>query len=142
MRPHGLWRAWEGQTETMTYRILVIEDDFMNLDMILQRLELRGYRVAGAADGRVGIELALLETPDLILMDVSLPGMDGREVTRLLKAEPRTRHIPVIALTAHAMVSDRNKALKAGCDDYETKPIDFQRLLEKMETLLRREANG
>jgi two-component system cell cycle response regulator DivK len=124
----------------MSHRILVIEDDFMNLDMILQRLELRGYLVAGAADGTMGIELALLETPDLILMDVSLPGMDGWEVTRRLKAETATRHIPVVALTAHAMVSDRDKALQAGCDDYETKPINFQRLLAKMETLLGREA--
>lgn len=124
----------------MSYRILIIEDDAMNLDMISQRLELRGYRVAGATDGTLGIELALLETPDLILMDVSLPVMDGWEVTRRLKGEAATRHIPVVALTAHAMVSDRDKALRAGCDEYETKPIEFERLLTKIEALLGQEA--
>jgi two-component system cell cycle response regulator DivK len=120
----------------MRYNILVIEDDEMNLDMITQRLELRGYRVLGAVDGFEGINLAREEVPDLILMDVNLPEIDGWEVTRRLKAEPATRHIPVVALTAHAMVNDRDKALQAGCDDYETKPVDFQRLLSKMETLL------
>jgi CheY-like chemotaxis protein len=124
----------------MSYRILIIEDDAMNLDMISERLELRGYRVAGATDGSQGVELALLEAPDLILMDVSLPGMDGWEVTRRLKSEAATRHIPVVALTAHAMVSDRDKALQAGCDEYETKPIEFERLLAKIETLLGQEA--
>jgi CheY-like chemotaxis protein len=120
----------------MRYNILVIEDDEMNLDMITQRLELRGYRVLGAVDGFEGINLAREEAPDLILMDVNLPEIDGWEVTRRLKAEPATRHIPVVALTAHAMVNDRDKALQAGCDDYETKPVDFQRLLSKMEKLL------
>ncbi len=124
----------------MSQHILVIEDDPMNLDMITQRLELRGYCVAGAVDGPEGIELAVLETPDLILMDVSLPGMDGWEVTRRLKAEAATRHIPVVALTAHAMASDRDRAVQAGCDEYVTKPVDFQRLLAKMETLLGRKA--
>jgi two-component system cell cycle response regulator DivK len=92
----------------------------------------------GAADGAQGIDLAIQETPDLILMDANLPGMDGWEVARRLKAEAATRHIPVVALTAHAMVGDLHKALHAGCDDYETKPVKFERLLGKMETLLGR----
>jgi CheY-like chemotaxis protein len=120
----------------MIYSILVIEDDYMNLDMITQRLELRGYRVFGAIDGLDGIDLAREKLPDLILMDVNLPEIDGWEATRRLKTEPATRHSPVMALTAHAMVSDRDKALQAGCDDYETKPVDFQRLLSKIEALL------
>jgi two-component system cell cycle response regulator DivK len=124
----------------MNHHILVIDDDLMNLDMISQRLELRGYRVVGAADGRQGIDLARAEPPDLILMDINLPEMDGWEATRHLKSEETTRHIPVVALTAHAMVSDRSKALQAGCDDYESKPVDFERLLVKMETLLCKDA--
>lgn len=120
----------------MKYRILIIEDDEMNMDMITQRLELRGFRVLGASGGLDGIDLAREEQPDLILMDVNLPEIDGWETTRRLKAEPATRHIPVVALTAHAMVSDRDKALQAGCDDYETKPVDFQRLLSKIGALL------
>ena len=120
----------------MIYKILVIEDDEMNMDMITQRLELRGYRVLGAVDGLDGIDLAREELPDLILMDVNLPEIDGWETTRRLKAEPATRHIPVVALTAHAMAGDRDKALQAGCDDYETKPVNFQRLLSKIEALL------
>jgi CheY-like chemotaxis protein len=124
----------------MSHRILVVEDDPMNLDMICQRLELRGYDVATAGDGPEGIGLALREAPDLILMDVSLPGIDGWDATRRLKAEPITRAIPVIALTAHAMEGDREKAVRAGCDDYEIKPVDFRRLLAKIETLLGRGA--
>jgi CheY-like chemotaxis protein len=120
----------------MSYSILVVEDDEMNLDMITQMLELRGYHVLGAVDGLDAINLARKEAPDLILMDINLPEIDGWEATRRLKTEPATHHIPVVALTAHAMVSDRDKALQAGCDDYETKPVDFQRLFSKMETLL------
>lgn len=123
----------------MSYRILVVEDDDMNRDMISQRLELRGYLVVTAVDGREGVDLARIEAPDLILMDVNLPELDGWEATRCLKAEHATRHIPVVALTAHAMASDRLKALQAGCDEYETKPLDFPRLLAKMESLLGRE---
>jgi two-component system cell cycle response regulator DivK len=123
----------------MNRRILVIDDDLMNLDMISQRLELRGYYVVGAVDGIQGLELANAEPPDLILMDVNLPEMDGWEATRRLKTEWKTRHIPVIALTAHAMASDRSKALEAGCDEYESKPVDFERLVAKMEMLLSRE---
>jgi two-component system cell cycle response regulator DivK len=120
----------------MIYKILIIEDDEMNLDMMIQRLELRGYRVLGAINGLDGIDLAREELPDLILMDVNLPEINGLEATRRLKAEPATRHIPVVALTAHAMAGDRDKALQAGCDDYETKPVNFQRLLSKIEALL------
>ena len=104
----------------MSYRILVIEDDEMNVDMIAERLELRGYHIFTACDGLRGIDLARSSAPDLILMDVSLPEMDGWEATRRLKAEAATRHIPVIALTAHAMEGDREKAMRAGCDGYET----------------------
>jgi CheY-like chemotaxis protein len=126
----------------MLYNILIIEDDEMNMDMITKRLELRGYRVVAAADGLRGITLAREAAPDLILMDVNLPEFDGWEATRRLKAEAATRHIPVVALTAHAMESDRDKARQAGCDGYESKPIDFPRLLSKMETLLTRRANS
>jgi two-component system, cell cycle response regulator DivK len=132
---------FSGRVRPMSYFILVIEDDEMNIDMITQRLELRGYRVSTAGDGLEGIDLALEEAPDLILMDVSLPEVDGWETTRRLKAAAATRHIPVVALTAHAMESDREKASKAGCDAYETKPVDFQRLLSTMEALLSREAS-
>jgi CheY-like chemotaxis protein len=125
----------------MTHSILVIEDDEMNIDMITQRLELRGYRVSTAGDGLRGIELALEEVPDLILMDVSLPEVDGWEATRRLKAAAATRRIPVVALTAHATEGDREKASDAGCDAYETKPVDFQRLLSTMEGLLGREVS-
>ena len=124
----------------MGHRILVIEDDEMNVDMLTERLELRGYRVLTAGDGLRGIDLARAVAPDLILMDVSLPEVDGWEATRRLKAEAATRHIPVVALTAHAMESDREKAMRAGCDGYETKPVDFPRLLSTMESLLGREA--
>jgi len=125
----------------MAYNILIIEDDEMNMDMISKRLELRGYRVVAAVDGRGGIAPAREAAPDLILMDVNLPEFDGWEATRRLKAEAATRHIPVVALTAHAMESDRAKARDAGCDGYESKPIDFPRLLARMETLLTRRAN-
>jgi two-component system cell cycle response regulator DivK len=128
-----------GAAGMMNRRILVIDDDLMNLDMISQRLELRGYGVVGAVDGTQGLELANAEPPDLILMDINLPGMDGWEATRRLKTEWKTRHIPVVALTAHAMASDRSKALEAGCDEYESKPVDFERLVAKIEILLTRE---
>ena len=117
-------------------KILLVEDNEMNRDMLSRRLERRGYRVVLATDGQAGVEMTLSEAPDLVLMDMSLPVLDGWEATRRLKANPATRHIPVIALTAHAMSSDRDKALEAGCDEYDTKPIELPRLLEKMEALL------
>ncbi len=118
------------------HRILLVEDNEMNRDMLSRRLERRGYQVALAVDGHSGVEMARSEPPDLVLMDMSLPVLDGWEATRRLKSDPATRHIPVIALTAHAMSSDRDKALAAGCDDYDTKPVELPRLLSKIETLL------
>ena len=117
-------------------KILLVEDNEMNRDMLSRRLQKKGYTVVTAQDGEKGYSLARSEAPDLILMDISLPAMDGWEVTRLLKANASTRHIPIIALTAHAMVSDREKAIGIGCDDYDTKPVDFVRLSEKIESLL------
>jgi two-component system, cell cycle response regulator DivK len=117
-------------------KILIVEDNELNLDMLVRRLERKGYEVVSAVDGEQGLFMAESEAPDLILMDMSLPGMDGWEATRHIKADPTTKSIPVIALTAHAMVGDREKALKAGCDDYDTKPVEFQRLLQKMENFL------
>jgi len=117
-------------------KILLVEDNEMNRDMLSRRLQRRGYSVVTAEDGEKGLLLARSEAPDLVLMDISLPAMDGWEVTRLLKANQSTRHIPIIALTAHAMVSDRKKAIEAGCDEYDTKPVDFARLSEKIENLI------
>jgi CheY-like chemotaxis protein len=117
-------------------KILLVEDNEMNRDMLSRRLQRRGYSVVTAEDGEKGLQLARAETPDLILMDISLPVMGGWEVTRLLKANESTRHIPIIALTAHAWVTDREKAIEAGCDDYDTKPVEFGRLSEKIESLL------
>jgi CheY-like chemotaxis protein len=117
-------------------KILLIEDNEMNRDMLSRRLQRRGYRVITAQDGEQGNLLARSESPDLILMDISLPAMDGWELTRRLKASDNTRLIPIIVLTAHALVTDRAKAFEAGCDDYDTKPIEFERLSEKIESLL------
>ena len=116
--------------------ILIIEDNEMNRDMLSRRLERKGYKVLIAVDGEKGLEVARANTPDLILMDMSLPVVDGWEATRRLKADERLKHTPVIALTAHAMANDRDKALEAGCDDYDTKPIELARLLGKIEALL------
>jgi two-component system, cell cycle response regulator DivK len=118
-------------------RILIVEDNEMNRDMLSRRLRSRGYDVVLAVDGADGVDVARESTPDLILMDMSLPVVDGWEATRRMKADATLRSIPVIALTAHAMANDRDKALEAGCDDYDTKPIELPRLLAKMETLLR-----
>ena len=124
----------------MPLDILLVEDNEMNRDMLSRRLARRGYRVRLAADGREGWLAALSGAPlDLILLDMSLPEMDGWEVARRLKADPATSAIPVIALTAHAMTGDREKALAAGCDDYDTKPVDLARLLAKIEGLTRSE---
>jgi two-component system, cell cycle response regulator DivK len=117
-------------------KILLVEDNEMNRDMLSRRLQRKGYSVVTAEDGEKGLLLARSEMPDLILMDISLPVMGGWEVTRLLKADDSTRQIPIIALTAHAWVTDREKAIEAGCDDYDTKPVEFARLSEKIENLL------
>jgi two-component system cell cycle response regulator DivK len=117
-------------------KILLIEDDELNRDMLSRRLRKRGYEVVTAVDGETGIAMAQAEAPALILMDVTLPGIDGLEATRRLKAAPQTRHIPIVALTAHTMASDRATALAVGCDDFDTKPIELPRLLEKIESLL------
>ena len=117
-------------------KILLVEDNEMNRDMLSRRLERKGFEIVLAVDGQSGVEMAGTHAPDLVLMDMSLPILDGWEATRRLKADDATRHIPVIALTAHAMSSDREKALEAGCDDYDTKPIELPRLLEKIAALL------
>ena len=117
-------------------KILLVEDQEMNRDMLSRRLKKRGYDVVIAVDGAEGLEMARSEAPDLILMDMSLPVIDGWDATRQLKADEATRPIPVVALTAHAMSTDREKALAAGCDAYETKPVELPRLLETMEKLL------
>ena len=119
-------------------KILYVEDNEMNRDMLSRRLERRGYEVVIAVDGAEGIEKAGTEAPALILMDMSLPVVDGWDATRRIKAAPATRAIPVIALTAHAMSGDREKAVEAGCDDFDTKPVDLARLLGKIEALLAR----
>ena len=121
-------------------KILLVEDNEMNRDMLSRRLERKGYMVVLAVDGESGVEMARTEQPDVVLMDMSLPVLDGWEATRRLKADPATRSIPVIALTAHAMSSDRGKALQAGCDDYDTKPVELPRLLAKIEALVGRAA--
>jgi CheY-like chemotaxis protein len=118
-------------------KILIVEDNEMNRDMLSRRLERRGYTIAIAVDGGAGVEKAHTEAPDLILMDVSLPVMDGWEASRRIKGDPATAAIPIIALTAHAMTSDRDKSLKAGCNDYDTKPVELPRLLGKIEALLK-----
>jgi CheY-like chemotaxis protein len=119
-------------------RILIVEDNDTNWDMLSRRLVRRGYEVARALDGREGVTMATSEPPDLILMDMGLPVMDGWEATRLLKSTPDTARIPVIGLTAHAMPDDHRKGLEAGCDHYETKPVDLTRLLSTIEDLLGR----
>jgi CheY-like chemotaxis protein len=117
-------------------RILLVEDNEMNRDMLSRRLVRQGYDVILALDGEAGVALAAAVRPDLILMDMSLPGIDGREATRRIRGEPELRHIPIIALTAHAMTGDREAATAAGCDDYDTKPVELPRLLAKMRLLL------
>jgi len=116
--------------------ILLVEDNELNRDMLSRRLARKGFRVVTAEDGRQGLDLAGSEMPDLILMDMSLPVLDGWEATRLLKGDPATRCIPIIALTAHAMAEDEREAYRAGCDDFDTKPIDWARLLGKIEAAL------
>jgi len=117
-------------------KILLVEDNELNRDMLSRRLERRGFQVLIAVDGAQGVAMAQSEAPDLVLMDMSLPVVDGWEATRRLKAAPETRAVPIIALTSHAMVGDRDKAIEAGCDDYDTKPIELPRLLEKIDRLI------
>ncbi len=116
--------------------ILLVEDNEMNRDMLSRRLERRGFSVTCAEDGESGVRMATTDSPDLILMDLSLPGIDGWEATRMLKADPATAGIPIIALTAHALSEDHGKATEAGCDDFDIKPVDLNRLLGKITTLL------
>ena len=123
-------------------KLLVVEDNEESREGLSRHLKRKGFEVDVAVDGRGAVDTARVGAPDLILMDMSLPVLDGWEATRQLKADPRTGHIPVIALTAHAMAGDRERALQAGCDDYETKPIEFARLLGKITTLLAGPATG
>jgi len=116
-------------------KVLLVEDNEMNRDMLSRRLARRGFEVVSAVDGQQGVDLARSEKPDIILMDMSLPVVDGWEATRRVKSDNDTRNVPVIGLTAHAMSGDREKALEAGCDDYDTKPVDFDRLIGKIERL-------
>ena len=117
-------------------KILLVEDNEMNRDMLSRRLARNGYKVVMAADGQQAVDMATSAAPDLILMDVSLPVIDGLEATKRIKGNPTTQRIPVIALTAHAMAEDENTALAAGCDDFDTKPVDIRRLLGKIQALL------
>jgi CheY-like chemotaxis protein len=118
-------------------KVLLVEDNEMNRDMLSRRLERKGFDVVFALDGQAAVEIADSELPDLILMDMSLPIMDGWEATRRIKANDKLNNIPIIALTAHAMSGDREKALQAGCEEYDTKPVDFPRLIEKINVLLK-----
>ena len=120
------------------HKILLVEDNEMNRDMLSRRLQKKGFEVVLAFDGLSGVEMAKQERPDLILMDLSLPEIDGWEATRRIKSSPETRDIPIIALTAHAMAGEREKALEAGCNEYDTKPVEFPKLLEKIERLLKK----
>ncbi len=122
-------------------KILLVEDNELNLDMLSRRLRRKKFEVLTAVDGQEGIDMAEADRPDLILMDMSLPVIDGWEATRQLKAADATKSIPIIALTAHAMAGDREKALDAGCDEYDTKPVEMPRLLEKMNSLLESSAS-
>jgi CheY-like chemotaxis protein len=118
-------------------KILLVEDNEMNRDMLSRRLQRKGFTVVMAEDGKKGVEMATSEAPDLILLDMSLPLVDGWEAARQIKGGPRSKHVPIIALTAHAMAGDREKALEAGCDEYDTKPVEFARLLAKIEGILK-----
>ena len=122
-------------------KILVVEDNEMNRDMLTRRLERRGYDVIVSADGEEGISKAHSDRPDLVLMDMDLPILDGWEATRRLKAAAETQAIPIIALTAHAMAGDRERAMEAGCDDYDTKPVEFARLIIKIEAQLAKDSD-
>ena len=118
-------------------KILLVEDNEMNMDMLSRRLSRKGFEIIAATDGEQGVTMAQSERPDLILMDMSLPVIDGWEATRRIKTDPKTQAIPIIALTAHAMAGDREKALEAGCDDYDSKPVDLSRLLHKISVFIK-----
>ncbi len=122
--------------------ILLVEDNEMNRDMLSRRLERAGYRVVTAINGAEALTLAQMDSPDLILMDITLPDMDGWEVTQLLKSDERTRRVPIIALTARVLITDRARAFAVGCDDYDTKPVDFQRVRQKIDNLIERAARA
>jgi CheY-like chemotaxis protein len=123
-------------------KILLVEDNEMNRDMLSRRLARKGYEVVMAVDGGEGVAMSVSAAPELILMDMSLPVIDGWEATRRIRAAPETRHIPIIGLTAHAMAGDREKALEAGCDEYDTKPIELERLIGKIEALRSKAPGG
>jgi two-component system, cell cycle response regulator DivK len=129
----------EGEKVPPVAKILLVEDNEMNRDMLSRRLQRKGYEVVIAEDGRQGVDLARKETPDVILLDMSLPVVDGWQAAREIRAQAETRRTPIIALTAHAMSGDREKALAAGCDDYDTKPVEMPRLLAKIAALLARQ---
>lgn len=126
----------DGTPGPQATKILLVEDSFANRDMLTRRLARRGFAVCSAADGATGVAMSVSEMPDIILMDVALGEMDGWQATRLIKADARTRHIPVIALTAHALASDRETSVEVGCADFDTKPVDLSRLLGKIEGCL------
>lgn len=132
----------DGSATTPANKILIVEDCYANRDMLTRRLQRRGFTVCSAADGSIGIAMSISERPDVILMDVALGEIDGWQATRLIKADARTARIPVIALTAHALASDREKSVEAGCADFDTKPVDLTRLLGKIERCLARAAAG
>jgi CheY-like chemotaxis protein len=130
-------RSSPGREESVMVKILIVEDNEINRDMLTRRLQRQGFAIECAVDGESGVEMASAVMPDLVLMDIALgPKMDGWEATTKIKADPRTSQIPVIALTAHALMSDRQKSVEVGCSDYDTKPVDFQRLLGKIHALL------
>ena len=132
----------DGRPASTAKKILLVEDSFANRDMLTRRLQRRGFSVCGAEDGATGVAMAVSEMPDLILMDVALGEMDGWQATRLIKADARTSHIPIIALTAHALESDREKSVEVGCAAFDTKPVDLTRLLGKIEGCLMSATNG
>jgi CheY-like chemotaxis protein len=130
-------RPSPGREESVMVKILIVEDNEINRDMLTRRLQRQGFAIECAVDGESGVEMASTVMPDLVLMDIALgPKMDGWEATTKIKADPKTSQIPVIALTAHALMSDRQKSVEVGCSDYDTKPVDFQRLLGKIHALL------
>jgi len=132
----------DATTASPPIKVLLVEDSLPNRDMLTRRLERRGFKVCSAEDGPIGVAMAASEMPDVILMDVALGAMDGWEATRRIKADPRTANIPIIALTAHALATDRDKSVEVGCTDFDTKPVDLARLLGKIQAAVLRSAVG